>query len=284
MSNQTMSPDPSFEQYFQTRNMVVYDLETQKTFDEIGATFGQKNQHLLQVSFLGLYSYDQQKYFGFFEKDLPNLEKILFATRPLIIGFNTKAFDNLVLQPYFQKLELASLPQLDILDEVYRQLGFRLKLETLAQACLGEGKSGSGLDAIKYWRPGNLSALTKYCMDDVRITKAVYEYGLRHGQLLYTSAGEIRGIPVSWGQTPPMRDLVDASAQQHLQLEIEYWEFGKISERQLLQCVIDVIARDDNKITALCHTPHLGERIFDLRHILNAHITDQTFAHQTVLF
>lgn len=272
------------ESYFQTRNMVVYDLETQKTFDEVGEVFGQKNHHLLQVSFLGLYSYDQQKYFGFFEKDLPNLEKILLAMRPLIIGFNTKSFDNAVLQPYFQELSLASLPQLDILDEVHKQLGFRLKLETLAQACLGEGKSGSGLDAIKYWRTGNIAALTKYCMDDVRITKEVYEYGLRHGQLLYTSSGEIRDVPVSWGQLPTIADLVEEARKKHLQLEVEYWEVGNTGERQLLQCTIDVLDRNDFKITAFCHTPSQGERMFDIRHILRAQLTNHTFAHQTALF
>src|SRR3990167_5484216 len=120
-----------------SENIIVYDLETKKLFEEVGGRPGggvQGNHHLLGVSFLGLYSYSQKKYFGFFENELPILEKILLREKPLVIGFNTKGFDNKVLQPYFQKCDIHALPQLDILEVVYQSLGFRLKLDSLAKA------------------------------------------------------------------------------------------------------------------------------------------------------
>jgi DEAD/DEAH box helicase domain-containing protein len=190
---------------------IVYDLETQKTFAEVGG-FNQNSK--LGVSFIGLYSYTQNQYFSFYEPDIPKLEAILNTEKPTIIGFNSISFDNVVLQPYFKSLQIATLPQVDILADIHRTLGFRMKLESVAQATLGEGKSGSGLDAIKYYREGNMAALAKYCLDDVRITKDVYEYGCRHGYILYTSGGELFRMPVQWSTTPTEHQPVELTILQ----------------------------------------------------------------------
>ena len=158
---------------------IVFDLETKKTFDEVG---GYTNNHLLGVTVCGVYEYITGKYRVYKESELGEMEK-LFAQADLLIGFNSKSFDNVVLQPYFSNLDLNKVPHLDILEETTRVLGHRLKLESIAQSTLYEGKSGSGLDAIKYYREGDWDSLIKYCLDDVRVTKEVYEYGFRQGKL-----------------------------------------------------------------------------------------------------
>ena len=76
----------------------------------------------------------------------------LLKNTKLVIGFNSISFDFNVLQPYFKNFNLNSIPHLDILKEIFDILGFRLKLESVAQTTLGYGKSGSGLDAITYHR------------------------------------------------------------------------------------------------------------------------------------
>src|SRR3990167_268697 len=124
---------------------LVLDLETKKSFEEVG---GDIHKDCLGVSVVGVYSYERDQFRGFREEEFEELGKWLKAA-DLIIGFNSKSFDFNVLQPYI-KFKLAKLPHLDILEEVYHALGHRLKLDSVAHSTLGEGKSGSGLDAIWY--------------------------------------------------------------------------------------------------------------------------------------
>ncbi|EKD78300.1 MAG: hypothetical protein ACD_41C00372G0008 [uncultured bacterium] len=266
-----MSPTPS---------SIVYDLESKKTFAEVG---GADKQSQLGVSFLGLYSYTQKKFFSFFEKDLPKLEVILMTEKPTIIGFNSIHFDNAVLQPYFSKLKINDLPQVDILADIYRTLGFRMKLESVAQATLGEGKSGTGLDAIRYYREGNLEALAKYCLDDVRITRDVYEYGYTHGYILYTSGGEYFRMPVNWSTEPTLHQQLIAAFQKHRQIQLTYLQLTDTSRTILTITRADILDFSDKAVTLYSYDDNT-KRICQLDRILELTPLEQTSAYQSSLF
>ena len=121
--------------------------------------------------------------------------KLLAAER--IIGFNVRGFDLPILAKYHPPL--ASIPLLDVMEEITNFLGRRVSLNSVAQATLGIGKSGNGLEAIRLWRGRENAKLKSYCLDDVRITKEVYEYGLTHRELLTTNwGGEKIKIPVNF--------------------------------------------------------------------------------------
>ncbi len=258
---------------------IVYDLESKKTFAEVG---GADKLAQLGVSFLGLYSYTQDKYFSFFEKDLQKLEVILTAEKPTIIGFNSIHFDNTVLQPYFTTLKMNELPQVDILADIHRTLGFRMKLESVAQATLGEGKSGTGLDAIRYYREGNLEALAKYCLDDVRITRAVYEYGYKHGYILYTSGGEYFRMPVQWSTQPTIQQLLQEAFQKHLQIQLTYLKLTDTS--RIVQTIkrADILDLSDKHVTVYCYDDN-AKRICLLDRILDLAMLGQPSAYQANL-
>ena len=177
-------------------DVIVLDLETQKTFDEVG---GRNNLHLLRVSVAGIYSYDQDLFHIFTEWETPALGELLSEAR-MIIGFNIKRFDFPVLEPYLKR-SLRQLPALDIMEEVEKHLGHRLSLETLTRATLGESKTGSGLDAIRYFRNGEIEKLKSYCLADVRLTRDLYEYGRRHGCLRYQRNQDYYSIPVNWASS-----------------------------------------------------------------------------------
>lgn len=162
-------------------NIIVLDLETKRTFEDVG---GRNNLGGLGVSVVGVYSYRTDVYQAYWEEDFPKLLSIL-AEKPLVVGFNQRRFDLPVLQPYFSGFDLQKLPILDILEELTRVLGHRVSLDSVAKATLGTKKSGHGLDAIRYWNTKEFDKLKKYCLDDVRITKEVYEYGAKHGELLF---------------------------------------------------------------------------------------------------
>ena len=102
----------------------------------------------------------------------------------LIVGFNIRKFDYSVLSAYSNS-DLLSLPTFDILEDVHRRLGFRLALDHLAKETLGRGKTAHGLQAVEWFRKGEMEKLTEYCRQDVAVTRDLFLYGLENGHLIY---------------------------------------------------------------------------------------------------
>lgn len=170
---------------------IVLDLETQKSFQEVG---GRGKNHLLKVSVVVIYDYSTDKYLYFEEHEIPKLGPIL-QTADQIIGFNIKDFDFEVIQPYLN-FNIHEIPHLDLLTEIEKVLQHRIKLEVVAQGTLGTGKSGSGLEALLFYKNGRMDLLKKYCADDVKITKQIYDYALKNGKLLYKDFFKTKEIPL----------------------------------------------------------------------------------------
>ena len=174
---------------------LVLDLETKKSFDEVG---GRNNFSLLEVSLVGIYDYGKDAFLSFREDELSDLERVL-KTADRVIGFNIKNFDYAVLQPWVS-LHLAALPTLDILEEVAVVLGHRVSLDSIASATLKERKTGDGLKALRLYHEGKFEELAAYCLQDVKLTRDIYEYGIKHEKLFFenrygNTPGEVR---VSW--------------------------------------------------------------------------------------
>jgi len=64
-----------------------------------------------------------------------------------------------------------------------------MKLQDLASATLGKGKTGTGLDAYHFYKQGQLDKLTEYCLNDVRLTRDLYLHAREHGILKYPDLG-----------------------------------------------------------------------------------------------
>ena len=202
---------------------LVLDLETQRDFNEVEG----RKPELLGASVVGIYSYEANRYDAYLEADIvPKLAPRL-QEADLIIGFNNQRFDLPVLQPYLP-YSITTLPQLDILEEVVKNLGHRLSLDSIAQATLGRGKSGSGLDALRWFKEGRFDLITQYCLDDVKLTKEVYEYGRQHGRLFATSrfSEEKLQIAVFWPERKrelgAIAKMLTEACEKRLQVEIEY--------------------------------------------------------------
>lgn len=190
------------------RNIIVLDLETKRTFEQVG---GFRNSAGLGVSMVGVYSYPDEKYHAYFESDFNRLKSVL-AERPLVIGFNQRRFDMPVLQPCLPDLDLSSLPMIDILEDMQKELGHRVKLDSVAEATLNAKKSGDGMDAIRYWANGELDKLKKYCLMDVKITKEIFEFGCRQGEIFFMDKFGIqkKRCPVNWKL---QREVTDSERQ-----------------------------------------------------------------------
>ncbi|MBI4050829.1 MAG: ribonuclease H-like domain-containing protein [Candidatus Doudnabacteria bacterium] len=184
-------------------NKIVLDIETQRDFAEVG---GRNKHHLLKVSVAGIYSYPDDQYQVFEERELLKLGELL-GQADQIIGFNVRQFDYEVLKPYFN-FSLNEIPTLDILEEIEKMLGHRIGLEAVASATLGAGKSGTGINAIRLWKTGQIDELKKYCLSDVKLTRGIYEYGLKYGRLLYQDFFETRELPVEFTEPEPRKNVV----------------------------------------------------------------------------
>ncbi|PIZ98284.1 MAG: hypothetical protein COX77_05060 [Candidatus Komeilibacteria bacterium CG_4_10_14_0_2_um_filter_37_10] len=256
---------------------VVLDLETKKSFDEVG---GQQNAHLLEVSVVGAYSYGLNKYRAFRQSEFSELEEWL-KKASLIIGFNSKKFDFTVLQPYF-RWKLDKLPHLDILEEVQFALGHRLKLDSIATVTLGEGKSGSGLDAIWYYKNQDWDKLIRYCLDDVRVTKELYDYGERHGRLWFENNGQRQPIPIRWGSKEKIIDSLQVAMKYGRQVKIEYLKFGN-EMRALRDIDVKEVHQEKNQILAFCHQSK-QDKHFDINRIFAVEVLGQAQSFQASLF
>ncbi|MDE2001350.1 MAG: ribonuclease H-like domain-containing protein [Patescibacteria group bacterium] len=158
---------------------LVIDIETKNTFQDVG---GYKNLTQLKMSFVGVYSYNKDEYLSFFENEFDKLGPVL-QSASLIITFSGNRFDIPILNEYYP-FNVKAIESLDILDDIEEKLGHRVKLDVLAHTNLGVGKSGSGLDAIRYYDEGKFEELKKYCLQDVKVTKDLYELGLKQGYLM----------------------------------------------------------------------------------------------------
>ncbi len=190
---------------------VILDVETKKTFDEVGGYFPDR----LGISFVGVCIREglggKGEMKGFFEKDLPDLFPLL-ESADVIIGFNCDSFDMQTFVPYYQA-DLARIPTLDIMLRIKDSVGHRIGLNAVATETLGVGKSGDGLDAIKYFKHQQWDELSKYCLQDVAVTRDVYDYGLKNGKVKFKNKwNRLIECPVDFTFTPKK----DAGVQMSL--------------------------------------------------------------------
>jgi DEAD/DEAH box helicase domain-containing protein len=161
-----------------TPDTIVLDIETKNSFADVG---GEENIKKLDISVAGIYSYHQGDYFCFDENNLEKLEAFLKGSN-LLIGFAIKRFDLPVLEKYF-RFDLSTLYHFDILEKIEEAFGWRIGLDELAKANLGRGKTGAGLEAIEFYRKGEFEKLKNYCLNDVKLTKELYELLKNQGYL-----------------------------------------------------------------------------------------------------
>lgn len=162
----------------------------------------------MELTVVGIHDSSTGEYSAFFKEELPKLWPIL-ENADMLIGFNSDGFDIPLLNRYYPG-DLTKIRSLDLLSEVYKTLGRRIRLDTLAQATLGRGKTGDGLKAIEWWEQGRYDEVKEYCLEDVRITRELYDYARANGHVKYKDLKDIRDIKLdtsgweSEGNTPTL--------------------------------------------------------------------------------
>jgi DEAD/DEAH box helicase domain-containing protein len=175
-------------------NIVFFDVETQRTFDEVG---GRHNIRKLGLSAAVTYSSAEGAFRHYTEETVDDLIKELEAA-DLVVGFNVLNFDYEVLRAYTDE-RLNRLPTVDMLDHIYKRLGFRVSLDNLAASTLGTAKSADGLQAVRWYKQGRIQEILDYCQQDVEVTRQLYEYGKQHKYVKFRDRNyREQMVPVSW--------------------------------------------------------------------------------------
>ena len=178
--------------YKTDRNLVFFDLETQKSAAEVG---GWGNISKLGLSVAVTYS-ENDGYQSFREKNIDQLIKYLKSAEA-VVGFNHVEFDYEVLTAYTSE-NLRGLENIDMLLHIKEQTGFRVSLDHLAKVSLGRKKSSDGLQAIEWYKQGKMQLIEEYCREDVAITRALYYRGRDRGYVSIMNRGKRVNVEVEW--------------------------------------------------------------------------------------
>ena len=158
---------------------IVFDIETQNFFTD--KNVGWDNFEALRISVIALYSYKNDKYHVFEEKELKYAIDF-FEKSKTLVGFSINRYDVPVLNIYFQKikpnsnLNLWLKERIDLLEEIEKLCGQRISLSKLAEANLGEKKERRGSEAVDLFWSGEIEELKKYCLKMLSLLKKFMIY------------------------------------------------------------------------------------------------------------
>jgi DEAD/DEAH box helicase domain-containing protein len=185
---------------------IVFDLETQNIFQEVGSS----DPAALDISVASAYDSETDTYTTVTVDDIAKLWPI-FEKADALVGYNSNHFDIPLLNKYYPG-DLSSIKSIDILDDIKTSLGRRLRLDSVAQATVGAKKSADGLQAVRWWREGKIKEVMKYCEQDVKVTKQVFEYARKNGHVKFKDGHRNREIPLN---TKAWEDLDAEASMTH---------------------------------------------------------------------
>jgi len=184
---------------------IVFDIETKNIFQDVGSN----DPVDLDISLVGIYDYQTNSYNSFLQEEFDELWKILKET-DMLVTFNGNHFDIPLLNKYYKKAGLGDLTKirsLDLLKEIKNCYGRRMKLDQIAQGTFGVNKIGDGLEAVAWWRNGEIEKIRQYCLDDVRLTKDVYEYALKNKKLIFKEGPFTKEIKLDVKHWEPILEI-----------------------------------------------------------------------------
>lgn len=177
-------------------NYIIFDLETQNIFQDVGSS----DPAALDISVGTFYETATDTYTTVSIDELASVWPIIERADALV-GYNSNHFDIPLLNKYYPG-DLTQIKSIDILEYIRQSLGRRLRLDDVAKATIGSKKSADGLQAVRWWREGKINEIKKYCEQDVKVTKKVFDYIMEHGHIKFKDGYRKRDVPIdtsTWG-------------------------------------------------------------------------------------
>lgn len=168
-------------------NWITFDIETYSPGD-----LNRIDTNEFRVSVCGAYFSWTQEYIAFLEDDIQEFLNILPQV-DLVVGYNHNWFDLPVLQKY-ANFQLSELPTYDIMVEIEKKIGYKLKLDDVCKANLGTQKTDTYEQFRHYYKDKNWEPLIDYCMHDVKLTEEIFEIILSNQKIKYVDLLETKSI------------------------------------------------------------------------------------------
>ena len=182
-------------------NYLFFDIETQNIFHEVGSN----DATSLDISVVCACDSETETYTAVTVDELQKLWPIIERADALV-GYNSNHFDIPLLNKYYPG-DLTHIKSIDILESIKEWCVRRLRLDAVARATVGAKKSADGLAAVRWWREGKIDEIKKYCTQDVKVTKKVFEYALQHGHVKFKDGTRIREIPIDTSSWTDVKDV-----------------------------------------------------------------------------
>ena len=162
------------------KKWLCYDIETKN--------FMKKNRCLgsMELSMVGWYCSWDKRIQTVQEEDLHLFFNDVREAH-LIVGFNTKGFDNIIMKRYDHNNVLGTSNHFDMMEECVAVLGHRVSLDSIAKASLDRKKMAHSSIAPILWQQGRFQELTQYLIRDIEITRDIFIKGCNDNQLTFQS-------------------------------------------------------------------------------------------------
>lgn len=158
--------------------IITFDIETSNTFDETGSP----DPADLDLSVVCVHDSETGEITSYFQEELDKLWPLMEKADALV-GYNSDHFDIPLLNKYYSG-DLTKIKSIDLMNEIKKSFGRRVKLDDVVQATLGEAKSAHGLQAIIWWRQGEKEKVVEYCKQDVNVTRNLFDF-MKENKFVY---------------------------------------------------------------------------------------------------
>ena len=169
---------------------IVFDIETKNIFDDVG----KNDPVLLDIAVVAIHDSETQEYSCYSEEELPALWPIL-EKADMLIGYNSDHFDIPLLNKYYPG-DITQIKSIDIMEAIKKSLGRRLSLNNVVGATLGLAKTADGLQAYYWWKEGKIKEIREYCINDVKVTKTLYEHIVANKKIMYKDGPNVFELPL----------------------------------------------------------------------------------------
>lgn len=169
---------------------ITFDLETKNFFQDVGSN----DPAALDISVVCIHDSLDDSFKSFTETDINKLWPIL-ERADVIVSWNGDHFDIPILNKYYPG-DLTIFKSIDLMKEVQKVIGRRLKLDSVGEATLGRNKSGHGAQAVEWWNNGEIDKIIRYCIEDVRLTRDLFLYAMKNNHLKYRNFGILKEIKI----------------------------------------------------------------------------------------
>ncbi len=200
-------------------SIVVYDIETRTLAKDHPRKWGDIENFGMSLAV----TWDNvTNTFRTFEDAKDLYYDLLFFDR--VVSFNGLRFDNVIVAHDAEgDADLLDAITFDMLADLNKRLGRRVKLDQVAEGTLNRTKVAVGTQAVEWWKaaemlrimadnrsagPGSaalrlgadclLKRLEHYCRMDVEILRDIYRYGCDYGRVRYLSRGKPFDVSVDW--------------------------------------------------------------------------------------